>query len=191
MKTIGYPTIAFCILMMLGAGGCANAVESGHNTALGGLDLRAMTARMAASIAADPRVRQAVATHGQLKVVVEPAQNEMEAEVLPRGEAEAFTARVRYLLSQHDPGQFTWILNRDEFYHLRGKERDDILGPAPEAINPEYALTAHFRSLTNESSKGRSSSYLCIYELTNLQNRTLLWTDKYEVQKKAVKGFLD
>jgi hypothetical protein len=30
-----------------------------------------------------------------------------------------------------------------------------------------------------------------VYELTNLEDRTLLWTDKYEVKKVAVKGFLD
>jgi hypothetical protein len=183
--------LAVAALSLCGIGGCASAVASGHNTALGGLDLQAITSRMAASIAADPRVREAVARHGKLKIVVEPAQNELEAEVLPRGEAEAFTARVRFLLSKHDPGQFVWILNRDEFYELRGRERDDVLGPSPDAINPDYALTAHFRSITNENSKSRGSSYLCVYDLTNLQDRTLLWTDKYELQKTAVKGFLD
>ena len=83
-------------------------------------------------------------------------------------------------------------MNRDTFYSLRGQELEGVdLGPAPEAVNPQYALTAIFSSITNESSKARSSYYLCVYELTNLQDRTVLWTDKYEVKKRAVKGFLD
>ena len=116
----------------------------------------------------------------------------MTAEVLPRGPAEAFTARVRTLLSKHNPGQFEWIMNRDAYYRLRQQELAGVeLGPSPDAVNPQYALTAKFSSLTAEDSKRRSSYYLCVYELTDLQHRTLLWSDKYEVKKIAVKGFLD
>ena len=172
-------------------GGCGNAVESGHNTLLDSVDLVQMTDQMARSITADPRVRQAIGQDGALKVVVQPVQNMMTAEVLPRGQAEAFTARVRALLSQRQPNQFVWILNRDEFYDLRGKELDVPLGPAPEAINPQYALTATFTSLSHETSKGRSDFYVCSYELSNLQTRAVLWTDSYKVKKSAVKGFLD
>ena len=179
------------LLVLAGAGGCASAVQGGHNTALDAVDLKAMTSAMAASIASNPAVREALARRGQLKVVVQPAENEMEAEILPRGQAEAFTSRVRFLLSQQKHGEFVWIMNRAEFYDLRGRERDDVLGPSPDAINPDYALTAHFRSLTNENSTGRRSAYLCVYDLTDLQNRTILWTDRYEVEKRAVKGFLD
>ena len=122
---------------------------------------------------------------------MQPVENEMTAEILPRGQAEMFTARVRYLLSKHDPAQFTWIMNRDTFYQLRQRELEMDLGPAPDAIDPQYALTARFRTLTKEDSTMRSSAYLCVYELSNLANRTILWTDKYEVKKTAVKGFLD
>jgi hypothetical protein len=172
--------------------GCGSAVQSGHNTALDSLDLTQKTDRMAASIAGSSDVQQAIAGHGgSIRVVVQPVENEMTAEILPRGQADMFTARVRYLLSKHDRGQFTWIMNRDAFYELRKRELEMDLGPAPEAINPDYALTAHFRTLTKEDSKMRSSAYLCVYELSNLIDRTVLWTDKYEVKKTAVKGFLD
>jgi hypothetical protein len=96
------------------------------------------------------------------------------------------------LLARHAPDKFTWIMNRDAFYRLRDRELEGMdLGPSPDAINPEYALTATFSSLTSEDAKRRSSYYLCVYELTNLQDRTLLWSDRYEVKKQAVKGFLD
>jgi hypothetical protein len=142
-------------------------------------------------ILANPEVQAAIAREGKLKVVVQPVENEMTAEVLPRGPAETFTARVRALLSKHAPDRFTWVMNRDTFYDLRGRELDVDLGPSPEAIDPQFALTAIFSSLTNESSRGRSSYYLCRYELTNLKDRTVLWTDRYEVRKRAVKGFMD
>jgi hypothetical protein len=172
-------------------GGCASAVQVGHNTALDAADLVQMTDDMSLKILADPEVQAAIERDGKLRVVVQPVENEMTAEVLPKGPAETFTARVRALLSKHAPDRFTWVMNRDAFYDLRGRELDVDLGPSPEAIDPEYALTAIFSSLTNESSKGRSSYYLCRYELTNLKDRTVLWTDKYEVKKRAVKGFLD
>jgi len=171
--------------------GCTSATQSGHNTLLDSSDLVQMTDRMARSILADPRVERQISEKGKLRVVVEPVDNRLTAEVLPPGEAEAFTARVRALLSQHAPDKFTWVLNKAEFYHLRGQELDVPLGPAPEAINPEYALTAIFSSLSDESSTARTDFYLCRYELSNLQTRTLLWSESYKVKKQAVKGFLD
>ena len=179
------------LLLPLLAAGCASAVQAGHNTALDAADLVQMTDDMSRKILADPEVQAAIERDGKLKVVVQPVENEMTAEVLPRGPAETFTARVRALLARHAPDRFTWIMNRDTFYDLRGRELDVDLGPSPEAIDPEYALTAIFSSLTNESSKGRSAYYLCRYELTNLKDRTVLWTDKYEVKRTVVKGFLD
>jgi hypothetical protein len=82
-------------------------------------------------------------------------------------------------------------MNRDAFYRLRQQELDVDLGPSPEAIDPRYALQARFRSLTDEDVKHRSSYYLCVYELMDLQTRNILWSGKYEVKKVAVKGFLD
>src|SRR5258706_2241430 len=89
------------LLALLALCGCANAVQSGHNTALDSIDLTQMTDRMAASIAGNPSVQAAIARNGALKIVVQPVQNEMTAEVLPRGQATTFTGRVRMLLSQH------------------------------------------------------------------------------------------
>jgi len=171
--------------------GCTSAVQSGHNTLLDSVDLQQMTDQMARSIAADPRVHEAISREGALKIVVQPVENQMTAEVLPRGQAEAFTARVRALLSQRNPAQFVWVLNRDDFYDLRKKELDVPLGPAPEAVNPEYALTAVFTTLTHETSASRSDFYVCNYQLSNLQTRNVLWSDSYKVRKSAVKQFLD
>jgi len=172
--------------------GCSSAVSQGHNTALSGVDLVQMTDDMAMKIAGDPQVQAAIAAKGALKVVVLPVENQMRAEVLPQGQAEAFVGRVRTLLARHAPQDFTWIMNRDTFYRLRGKELEGVEpGPSPDAISPDYSLTAVFTSLADEDAKHRSSFYICRYELADLKDRTVLWTESYEVKKIAVKGMLD
>lgn len=182
--------LASCLWLLVP--GCKSATEAGHNSALDATDLVKMTDDMTMKLLASPNVKEAIAREGKLRVVVQPVENMMTAEVLPKGPAEAFTARLRGLLATHAPNQFTWIMNRDAFYSLRGRELDGMdLGPSPEVINPEYALTAKFSSLASEDSKRRSSYYLCVYELTSLRDRTLLWSDRYEVKKNTVKGFLD
>lgn len=180
-----------CLLIMVIGCTSSTAVSHGVNTALDGMDLLRMTDDMAMQIAGDPQVQEAYARSGPLRIVVLPVENMMTAEVLPRGPAEAFTGRVRALLSKHDRDRYVWVMNRDAFYRLRQQELDFDLGPDPDAIDPNYALHARFSSLADEDRRRRKSSYLCVYELTNLQTRETLWTGRYEVAKTAVKGFLD
>jgi hypothetical protein len=178
-------------LLFFGACGCSSAVSSGHNTALGGADLIQMTDDMANQIVASPAVRAAIASQGPLKIVCEPVENNMTAEILTTGQSEGFTGRLRSLLSKHAPNDFIWIMNRDAFNDLRQQELNYDLGPSPDAMNPEYALYAKFYTLTNETASVRSDYYLCVFQLTSLIDRSVLWSGKYEVKKVAVKGFLD
>jgi hypothetical protein len=183
-----------CLLIAsLVLSGCANdtAIAHGHNTALDSTDLVSMTDDMAMKMVASPAVQAALESEGKLRVVVEPVENNMTGEVLPVGPARAFTGRLRALLSQHAPDKFTWVMNLAAWHYLRSKELDIDPGPSPEVVQPRYALTANFSTLTKEDSKRRSSYYLCVYELRDLRDRRLLWSDKYEVRKLAVKGFLD
>jgi hypothetical protein len=189
----GWLAIGIALLPLL-AGGCASdtAVAHGHNTALNGDELVQITDLMAMGIVASPAVQEAIAREGKLSVVVEPVENDMTAEVLPSGPAHAFTGRLRTLLSHHAREKFTWIMNRDGWRYLRRHELENVdPGPPPEAIQPRYALTAKFSTLTSETARRRDTYYLCVYELTDLAHRDILWTDKYEVKKAAVKGFLD
>ena len=172
--------------------GCANnnpALSHGRNTALDSANLVEMTEDMTGKILADPEVQSQLADKGRLKIVIQPVENRMVGEVLPRGAKEAFVARLRALLHERAPEKFAWVMNRDAWHALRARELDP--GPDPDRVQPEYALTARFSSITDESSKHRSSYYLCVYNLTDLTSGQTLWTDKYEVKKSAVKGFLD
>jgi hypothetical protein len=173
-------------------GGCASPLAKARYTSLVGDDLVAMTDDMAMKIMGAPAVRGAIAREGKLRIVISPVENYMTAEVLPAGQAYAFVARLRALLAVHAPNQFIWIMNRDAYYYLRDSELEGIdPGPNPDSIQPEYALGARFDSMTTEDPDRRASYYLCVYFLTNLRTRDVLWTDKYEVRKSAVKGFLD
>ena len=179
-------------IVLLALAGCGTAVSNGHSTSLDSVDLIKMTDDMARSIVASPAVQQAIATHGSLKIVVQPVVNQMRAEVLPIGQEDAFTGRVRTLLAQHDRQQFTWIMNLLAFHRLRSHELDNIdPGPPAGEVSPGYALTATFTSLADENGSGRSDYYVCNYTLTNLKDRTTLWSKSYEVQKRTVRGFLD
>ncbi len=181
--------IAFCICVLLA--GCGDAVSTGHTTALDAQDLNAMTDQMAAGIAANAEVQKAIAEKGTLKVVVQPVNNQMTGEVLPSGQAQEFTGRVRLLLSQHNNKQFTWVINRDYFNYLRGTELDNVRGPDPDRIQPDYYLTATFSTLTHDNGDRRSVYFLCAYELSDIKSGSVLWTGKYEVKKATSKGFLD
>jgi hypothetical protein len=174
--------------------GCASgtAVSSGSNAALDSDNLQQMTDKMAMEIASSPKVNRQIVQTGPLVIVCEPVENRMVGEVLPRGQAELYTARVRTLLSEKAPDRFTFVMNRDEYYDLRSRELDKVdLGPAPEHVSPQYVLHAQFDSITKEDEKHRDSYYLCVYRLTDLDNRTELWSGHYEVKKKVVKQFLD
>lgn len=184
--------LALILAGLLAAGGCGNAVVSGTSTALSAFDLESMASQMSQSIVADSEVQAALVEEGKLRVVVQPVTNRLRGEVLPLGQARAFTAQVRYLLSQARPDLFTWINNRDTFYALRDRELEEVdLGPAPEAIEPDYALDATFTSMKDVDKRGQSAFYVCTFELIDLRDRTVLWTDVYNVKKTAVRNFLD
>ena len=180
--------LALCALV---ASGCSSAVAVGESTALDGDDMVRMTEDMAAKIAASHDVRAAVAGEQKLIIVVEPVVNDMRAESLSRGAADAFTGRVRCLLDKHAPDTFVWVINRDTWHRLRGHAMDVDLGPSPDTVKPRYALTARFQTLTHEDRKHRISTYLCVYQLTDLRDRQVLWTDKYELTKAIQRGLLD
>ena len=183
------PFALFGGLLFLASCAQNTAVSHGRSTALDAANLEEMTEQMTGAILKAKGVQSAIANKGKLKVVIQPVENKMIGEVLPRGEKELFIARLRLLLQDRAPNQFAWVVNRDAWYNLRNKEVDP--GPDPNRVQPEYALTARFSSITDESSRHRSSYYLCVYNLTDINTGETLWTDKYEVKKSAVKGFLD
>jgi hypothetical protein len=85
------------------------AVSHGKSTALDSANLIEMTEDMTAKILADPHIQAVLAQKSKLKVVIQPVEHKMVGEVLPRGENEAFIARLRALLQQRAPYQVAWF----------------------------------------------------------------------------------
>src|SRR5690348_3343150 len=99
------------ILFLLGCADNNTAVSHGRNTALDSANLVEMTDDMTGKILADPEVQSQLAQKNRLKVVIQPVENRMVGEVLPRGAKEAFVARLRSLLQERAPQKFTWVMN--------------------------------------------------------------------------------
>src|SRR3712207_1457475 len=99
IRPLRFALLALLAPALVGAAGstagCASAVAAGQNTALDAMNLEEMTDQMAASIARDREVQAAFEKEGSLNIVIQPVENRMTGEILPRGQAEAFTARVR------------------------------------------------------------------------------------------------
>ena len=148
-------TTSLLILSLLTGCGANTAVSHGKNTALDAANLEEMTQKMTDAILREANIQSALADKCKLRIVIQPVENKMIGEVLPRGEKELFVARLRSLLQERAPNQFTWVMNRDNWHAIRDKELDP--GPDPVRVQPEYALTARFSSITDESSKHRSS----------------------------------
>lgn len=179
---------ALCILLVA----CASPMKTARYSALEGDDLIAITGDMAMQLTGSPVVQRAIAEHGPLRVVILPVENYMTGEIMPEGQKNAFVGRLRALLAASAPESFVWIANRAAYQQMRQAELEaGYLGPDPDAMQPQYSLTARFDSITTDDRKRRESYYLTVYTLTDLLKRDVLWTGKYELKKSAVKGTFD
>src|SRR4051812_27552891 len=79
--------LAVLALALLITPGCGEntAVSHGKSTALDSANLVEMTEDMTAKILADPEVQSELSKKGKLKIVIQPVENRMVGEVLPRG----------------------------------------------------------------------------------------------------------
>ena len=171
--------------------GCASAVQAGSSAVLGSKDLVSMSDRLALDLASDANVREAEAG-GVLRVVVEPVQNRLRGEVIPTGQRELFTARLRDRLEDATPGRFVWVNNKAVFERLVASELDDVRpGPVPGRVQPTHTLKGVFRSLADETKDRRVAYYLCSFDLVDLADGRVIWTGQYEVKKAIARDYLD
>src|SRR5688572_10736856 len=100
----------FVLMVLAGCAGDNTAVSHGRGTALDAANLEEMTERMTSAILGDGDVQAELARKGKLRVVIQPVENRMVGEVLPRGAKELFVARLRLLLQERAPERFTWVM---------------------------------------------------------------------------------
>ena len=100
-----------------------------------------------------------------------------------------FLERLRVNLAKHGKGRVQLIENRAKLQDLQNREleqeRDDFgqgagTSPGPAGIQPDYSLYGRIMEMPNRG----TSYYLCEFTLSDLRNRTQVWTNAYEVRVK-------
>lgn len=127
------------------------------------------------------------ASREQWKIVVGKVRNNTST---AREDLSVFLQRLRVNLHKQSGGRVTLIQNRDEYYAMQdaeleaGGSRDEFeQGYAPSGgksagIQPDYILDVVVSDLPNRG----TSYYNFEFQLTDLHNRVVTWTNMYEVK---------
>ncbi|HZL34607.1 MAG TPA: hypothetical protein VFC78_04800 [Tepidisphaeraceae bacterium] len=159
------------------------------NSDLQGYDVISASDKMAADLLSSYELNN---SHNRWTIVV----GKMEDDTSDRGfghNYDIFLERLKTNLAQQSHGRVTLIENKARFHDLRNQELEganerDTFGQgggsapaaAPQAIQPDYEL---YGKVTDLPGRG-STYYLMEFNALNLQNRTLPWSNKYEVTLK-------
>jgi hypothetical protein len=142
--------------------------------------------KMAMDLLSDPNLN---ASRTQWTIVVDRVDNQSSE---PRANLDIFLRRLRTNLAQQGGGRVQLIENRDKLRQLQSRElepgageREDYgqgsaprPGPGPAGIQPDYSLYARISDLPNRA----TNYYYVEFTLTDLRNRTVAWTNAYEVK---------
>lgn len=162
----------------------ADQVDS-RDRGLQSMDLIASTDRLAADLIASPAVRD---NPNQLTIVVDNMED-MTTDRDFHTNYQIFLERLKVNLAKYGHGRVQLIENKGQFHNLRNREleneRDDFQqGPnsgrdvAPAAIQPDFSLYGKAMNMPNLA----TNFYMLEFTLTNLRNRTLVWSNDYEVK---------
>jgi hypothetical protein len=132
---------------------------------------------MAMKLLAD---RDLNASKDQWTIVVGNVKNDT---VNARHSLDIFLERLKVNLARHGKGRVQLIQNRADYRDRQAGELEIEPGshagqPGPKGIQPDYQLDAKVMELPNRG----TSYYLMEFSLNNMGNRTIAWTDAYEVR---------
>jgi hypothetical protein len=143
--------------------------------------------KMAADLLALPELN---ASQHQWLIVVDRVDNQTSD---PRANLDIFLNRLKTALFQKGRGRVQLIENKAKLYELQSRELEtgsgerDTYGQGsgnrsggggPAGIQPDYSLYAKMTDLPNR----KTDYYYTEFTLTDLRNRTLAWTNAYEVK---------
>ncbi|MEX2673708.1 MAG: hypothetical protein WD294_16530 [Phycisphaeraceae bacterium] len=179
-------TTAILLTAMLAAASCS--APRIQTTQLGSADLVVMTDAMVASLMNQDELAERNADAPRWVITLERVSNQTN-DVLPQRELWAFMARLRAQLSQS--GQLSsrniaFVVPRA--YSEQIGERHDA---GSNRAQPTHALTATFYAATSRDRTGRTDTYLCAFQLLDLQTDELIWEDSYETKRAVARGRLD
>jgi hypothetical protein len=147
----------------------------GRDRGLQSKDVVQASDEMAMKLLADPDLN---ASKDQWLMVVDSVQNDT---VSARHSLDIFLQRLQTNLARHGKGRVQLIQNRAKLRDLQAREleveRSDGQ-PGPKGIQPDYSLSATISELPNRG----TSYYYVQFEVTDLRDRRIAFTDAYEVR---------
>lgn len=182
------------------AAGCASAPPIARTPFLNSVDLVEMTDQMAQSFAGDAVIGQRNADDDHWIISLYRVVNHTN-QIIPEREKWLYVGRLRAVLDRSDLSSqrnVTWIVPPNRWRQISELEGGAI-DPGPR-LDPTHLLTAQFSALTQTSGAGgvsrqamqkggggRSDTYLCSYELLDLESGRIIWEDAWEV-KRSTRG---
>jgi len=131
---------------------------------------------MAMSLLGDPKLN---GSKDQWTIVVGNMQNKTTN---ARHATDVFIERLRIQLARHGKGRVQLIQNRADYRDRQAGEleiepRTDSQ-PGAKGVQPDFQLDGKIMELPNRG----TSYYLMEFSVNDLHNRTIPWTDAYEVR---------
>jgi Peptidoglycan-synthase activator LpoB len=140
-------------------------------------DLREMTDKMAPDLLACPEISQ---NQFRATVVVKGVQNKTED--MPGRNMDIYAVRLADLLNQGPAkAQLAFVEEKANLERLQNEELGGVPGTAAAGdtrVKPQYALYGTFYSQDN----GKTTYYLCDFQLTSLLTGVKVWNGHYEVR---------
>lgn len=188
VQAAAWGAIAWHAVGLGGAGGCALAPPAPHTTFLQSVDVTQMTDQMAESFLRDEEIASRFEADAPWVISFDRIVNHTN-QIMPQREKWLYVARLRSHLAQSDVGSrrsIIWIMPPEQ-WTAAAEELDEAAEPYGLRLPPTHLLTGEFSALTVTSGRGRSDTYVCAYELLDLQTGRIVWRDHWEV-KRAVSG---
>ncbi len=177
---------AALLLLTLLLTGCSGGSPRVRTTFLRSVDLVEMTDRMAQSFAGDDVIGRRSGEDEPWIFSISRIANHTN-QIIPEREKWLYVARLRAMLAQSDIAEqrsIIWIIP-PERWPIVAEELGVSEEPYGLRMDPTHLLTAEFHALTNTSGQGRTDTYVCDYQLLDLDAGTIIWEDSWEVKRSA------
>jgi hypothetical protein len=141
-------------------------------------DVVAATDQLAQDLLSLPELNQ---SKTQWTIVVDRMENHTTD---PAFNYDIFTERLRTNLSRYGHGRVALIENKSKYHEVRSRELENEREDAAQSptggagTQPDYALYGKVYEIANRG----TSYYMAEFNLTNLQNRQMVWSKPYEVK---------
>ena len=182
MRDARAPAIVFAMLVAVTCVGCS--APEVRTTFLGSVNLVDMTDHMADSFAANPVIGRRSEASETWVVSIDRVVNHTN-QIIPVREKWLYVTRMRARLAGSDIARrrnIIWVVPPERWPAAAAE-----LESEHRRLPPTHLLAAEFQTLTRTSAAGRSDTYVCAFQLTDLENGRLVWEDLWEV-KYAVRG---